>query len=171
MYRMKTRYGDTLSSSTAIIMFAWGDEWRPYRYYSAKRSAINGGNDFAIFQHMLDEVLTDTAYVRKYLNDIRVTLVCTSMGNQLLKKYLLAREKAGIPLVRTYNSINFIGSDASWDSFEAGKGFHEIGEMTDLISRKDLPSLGHDYLLSNPVVLESFRYHVETQQVSHRIEQ
>ena len=133
MYRLKTTYGDSLRNSTAIIMYAWGDEWRPYRYYSAKVSAKRGGNDFAIFQHMLDEVLSDTTYVRNYLNDVEVNLVCTSMGNQLLKKYLQSRAKQEIPLVKTYNNINFIGSDAAWDSFEEDKGFDRIKELTDTV--------------------------------------
>jgi hypothetical protein len=60
-------------------------------------------------------------------------LTCTSMGNQLLKEYLLEREKEGIPLSKVYKSILFIGSDASWDSFEPGKGFHNIGQMCDSV--------------------------------------
>jgi len=37
----------------------------------------------------------------------------------------------------------FIGSDASWDSFEPGKGFHNIGQMCDSVRviwhDKDIP--------------------------------
>jgi hypothetical protein len=217
MYRLKTTYGDALRKSTAIIMYAWGDEWRPYRYYSAKVSARRGGNDFAIFQHMLDEVVSDTGFVSTYLNDVEVNLVCTSMGNQLLKKYLQNRAKQDIPLVKTYNNINFIGSDAAWDSFEEGKGFDRIEELadtvriyvnskdgplqmsqrlnpkprmglmgpvnphelpgyiriylvTDLISREDLGTMGHDYLLRNPVITESLRTTVDVKQTSLRVE-
>ena len=65
------------------------------------------------------------------------------MGNQLLKKYLLEREKEGIPLTKVYKTILFIGSDASWDSFEPGKGFHNIGQMCDSVRvvwhDKDIP--------------------------------
>lgn len=217
MYRLKTQYGDALINSTAINMFAWGDEWRSYRYYAAKQSARRAANDFAIFQHLLDELMSDTAYIRKYLNDIEVNLLCTSMGNQLLKKYLQEREKQGIPLVKTYNNVTFIGSDAAWDSFEKGKGFDHIDQLADsvrvfvnyrdgplhfsqrlnpkprmglmgpknpetlpdfiriylvtrVVGKEDLPAMGHDYLLRNPVVLESFRQDVEFRQATQRMQ-
>ena len=143
MRRMKVNYGDSVQNSAALILYAWGDEWRPYRYFRAKGSAQRGANDFAIFQHMLEDFLSDSVYFASHPKDIDIYLTCTSMGNQLLKKYLLEREQQGIPLKKVYKSILFIGSDASWDSFEEGKGFHNIGEMCDSVRviwhDKDLP--------------------------------
>lgn len=56
------------------------------------------------------------------------------MGNQLIKKYLIKREKQGIPFTKVYKSALFIGSDASWDSFEEGEGFDHFNEMCDTVS-------------------------------------
>ena len=93
MRRMKMFYGDSTNLNAAFILYAWGDEWRPYRYYRAKSSAQRGANDFAIFQHMLEDFLSDSVFFTTHPKDISVFLTCTSMGNQLLKKYLLEREK------------------------------------------------------------------------------
>lgn len=143
MYRIKINYADSVLDKAAHILYAWSDEWRPYRYYSAKTSAKRGANDFAIFQHMLEDFLSDSLFFSTYPNDISFYLTCTSMGNQLLKKYLMERENQGIPLTEVYEKILFIGSDASWDSFEPGKGFDNIGEMCDTVivawHEKDIP--------------------------------
>jgi hypothetical protein len=143
MKRLKENYADSTHDQAALILYAWGDEWRPYRYYRAKSSAKRGAADFAIFQHMLEDFLSDSAYFKTHPKDIDLYLTCTSMGNQLLKDYLLERESQGIPLTRIYKSILFIGSDASWDSFEPGKGFHNIGQLCDSVRviwhDKDLP--------------------------------
>ena len=143
MRRAKMIYADSTSSHAAFILYAWGDEWRPYRYYRAKSSAKRGANDFAIYQHMLEDFLSDSVFFSTHPKDISIYLTCTSMGNQLLKKYLLEREKGGIPLTKVYKTILFIGSDASWDSFEPGKGFHNIGQMCDTVRvvwhDKDIP--------------------------------
>jgi hypothetical protein len=143
MKRIQMFYADSTRDRAALILYAWGDEWRPYRYYRAKGSAQRGANDFAIFQHMLEDFLADSVFFQTHPKDLSIYLTCTSMGNQLLKKYLLEREKQGIPLTRVYKSILFIGSDASWDSFEPGKGFHNIGQMCDTVRvvwhDKDIP--------------------------------
>jgi len=143
MRRVKENYGDSVQNRAAFILYAWGDEWRPYRYYRAKGSAQRGANDFAIFQHMLEDFLSDSLYFASHPKDFDIYLTCTSMGNELLKKYLLERERQGIPLQKVYKTILFIGSDASWDSFEAGKGFHNIGELCDTVRvvwhDKDIP--------------------------------
>lgn len=53
------------------------------------------------------------------------------------------REKQNIDLKHSYDWIVFIGGDASWDSFEPGKGFHNIYSLTDsvevLVNEKDTP--------------------------------
>jgi hypothetical protein len=144
IYRLKEIYADTLAQRTVVLTYAWGNEWRPEFYYRAKRSARRGANDYSIFQHMLEDFLTDMQFYKKYrYDDLTVNLMCSSMGNQLLKKYLQKREKQGIPLVKIYNRIAFLGSDASWDSFEEGKGFHNIHQLTDsvhvYVNAKDLP--------------------------------
>jgi len=143
MRRVKENFGDSVQNKAAFILYAWGDEWRPYRYYRAKGSAQRGANDFAIFQHMLEDFLSDSVYFSTHPKDFSIYLTCTSMGNQLLKKYLLERERQGIPLMKVYKTILFIGSDASWDSFEPGKGFHNIGELCDTVRvvwhDKDIP--------------------------------
>ena len=48
------------------------------------------------------------------------------MGNQLLKPYMLKREKQGIELVKSYDRVVMVGSDAGCDSFEDGKGFRIV---------------------------------------------
>jgi len=143
MRRIKVFYADSTRQIAAHILYAWGNEWRPYRYFRAKSSAQRGADDFAIFQHMLEGFLSDSVFFATHPNDLSIYLICTSMGNQLLKKYLLEREKQDIPLTKVYKSILFIGSDASWDSFEPGKGFHNIGQMCDSVGviwhEKDIP--------------------------------
>ena len=65
------------------------------------------------------------------------------MGNELLKRFILEADAHGVELRRTYNHIMMIGSDASWDSFESGKGFDRIDRLTDSVyltmNRKDNP--------------------------------
>ncbi|MBA7550033.1 hypothetical protein ES705_42539 [subsurface metagenome] len=151
---------------------------------------------------MLEDFLTDSAFFENHSRDFSVNLMCSSMGNQLLKNYLRKREKYEIPLVKVYNWISFLGSDASWDSFEEGKGFHNILQLTDsvevyvnakdiplkfsqilnskqrmglagpknskhlpgnikvfnvtgILTKEDIPGLGHDYLLRNPIFQEA----------------
>ena len=121
MFRLQDQYAETLKASTAIITFAWGDQSVAQFYYKGKRSANRAANDFAIFQHMLESFLSDSIFFPEHPNDVSYKLVCMSMGNQLLKRYLIKREKQGIDLVPVYDRAIFIGSDAATDSFEEGK--------------------------------------------------
>jgi hypothetical protein len=150
MFRLQKVYADTLSDKTAIITFAWGDQAVSPFYYKGKRSANRAANDFSIFQHMLEDFLADSAFFAHNPNDLSLSLICTSMGNQLLKRYLIKREKQGIDLVPVYDIISFIGSDASIDSFEDGKGFYNLSQMSDSIfvyvNRKDFPLIMSQYL-------------------------
>jgi esterase/lipase superfamily enzyme len=143
VYRFNKFYGDALAHNTVFLSFAWGDQSIPLFYYKGKRSANRAANDFAIFQHMLEEFLHDSAYFATHPNDVRWKLICTSMGNQLLKRYMIKREKQGIPFQPTYNWTVFIGSDAGNDSFEKGKGFDKLHLMSDstlvVVNRKDGP--------------------------------
>jgi len=150
MFRLNENYMSSMRDKMAIIMFAWGDQSLAPFYHKGKRAASRAANDFAIFQHMLEDFLADTAYREKNPFQASFSLVCTSMGNQLLKKYLLKREKRGIPLVPAYDRIVMIGSDAACDSFEEGKGFHQITKMTRsvsvLVNRKDGPLTLSQYM-------------------------
>ena len=62
MKRIKAAYGDTLFNKALISVFAWGTEDDTYQYYHAVREAKKGASDFAIYQHMLDEFMSDTAF-------------------------------------------------------------------------------------------------------------
>lgn len=150
MYRLQKAYADTVSEKKAIITFAWGDQSVSQFYYKGKRSANRAANDFSIFQHMLEDFLSDSAFFAKNPNDLSIYLLCTSMGNQLLKRYLIKREKQAIDLVPVYEKVVFIGSDAGMDSFEEGKGFHNLLQMTDsvavIVNRKDWPLTMSQYL-------------------------
>lgn len=150
MFRLKQSYSDSLQGSSAIILFAWGDQSVAPFYHKGRRVASRVANDFSIFQQMLESFQADSAYFKDKNNDLTYTLVCTSMGNQLLKDYLIKREKQGIDLVKTYDRIVMIGSDAACDSFEEGKGFDHITAMTDyvsvLVNRKDGPLTLSQYM-------------------------
>ena len=150
MFRLQEEYADTLRFSSAIITFAWGDQSVAPFYYKGKRSANRAANDFAIFQHMLESFLSDSLFFEEHPNDVSFKLVCISMGNQLLKRYLIKREKQGIDLVPVYDRIVFISSDAATDSFEEGKGFHNLTQMSDsvmiLVNRKDGPLTMSQYM-------------------------
>ena len=150
MFRLQTVYADTLSVNTAIITFAWGDQAVSPFYHKGKRSANRAANDFSIFQQMLEAFLSDSAFFANNPNDISMNLMCTSMGNQLLKRYLIKREKQGIDLVPVYDKTAFIGSDAGHDSFEEGKGFYNLTQMTDsvfvYVNRKDWPLTMSQYM-------------------------
>ncbi len=150
MFRLQKVYADTLSANTAIITFAWGDQAVSPFYYKGKRSANRAANDFSIFQQMLEDFLSDSAFFANNPNDISLNLMCTSMGNQLLKRYLIKREKQGIDLVPVYDKTAFIGSDAGHDSFEEGKGFHNLTQMSDsvfvYVNRKDWPLTMSQYM-------------------------
>jgi esterase/lipase superfamily enzyme len=150
MFRLQKSYADTLSEKMAIITFAWGDQSVSQFYYKAKRSANRAANDFAIFQHMLEDFLSDSAFFANNPNDLDIYLMATSMGNQLLKRYLIKRERQGIELVPVYNKMVFIGSDAGIDSFEEGKGFHNLMQMTDsvtvYVNRRDWPLTMSQYM-------------------------
>jgi hypothetical protein len=150
MFRFKQSYSDSIRGSAAVILFAWGDQSVAPFYHKGKRAASRAANDFSIFQQMLESFQADSAYFKDKYNDLTYTLICTSMGNQLLKKYLLKREKQGIDLVKAYDRIVMIGSDASCDSFEEGKGFHNITAFTDyvsiLVNRRDGPLTLSQYM-------------------------
>ena len=142
MFRLQNAYADSLRSS-AFITFAWSSESIGPLYYRGQRAADRSSNDFAIFQHMLESFVADSSFWETHPFDISIKLVCTSMGNELLSRYLIKREYQGIPLVPVYDRIILIGSDAAADSFEKGEGFHHMLEMTDqvlvLVNRRDGP--------------------------------
>ncbi|MEN8139495.1 MAG: alpha/beta hydrolase, partial [Bacteroidota bacterium] len=199
MRRLKSHYGDTLFTKAAIIVFAWGTEGHAIRYYNALRASRRGAADFAIFQHMLDEFVSDTTFFQTHPNDLTIDILFSSMGNYLFKRYMEERKAQNIPFVKTYNRILFVGSVAQRNSFEKGKAFYNLNRMTDtvdvyvnkkdallmmssllhlkgrmgnrgpknekdlpgyinvvhiekILSKADLPGLGHDYLLTNPVL-------------------
>ncbi len=205
MFRIQQSYSDSLRGSTAVILFAWGDQAVAPFYYKGKRSANRAANDFSIFQQMLESFQADTVFFEGKPRDLSYTLICTSMGNQMLKRYMLKRERQEIDLVKAYDRIVMIGSDAGCDSFEKGKGFHNITAMTDyvsilvnlkdgplalsqymnmknrlgrvgptnysklpenikvwdvtgMINWKDLPAMGHDYLLRNSEIRDQLLY-------------
>lgn len=133
MRRLMTNYGDTLFDRALISVFAWGTEDDTYQYYNAVRESKKGAADFAIFQHMLDEFMTDSLFFRDKPRDFHLTILFSSMGNNLFKEYLEERESQGIPLVKTYNRISFVGSVAPRNSFNEGKAFHNINQMTDTV--------------------------------------
>jgi len=141
--RLQRSYADTLSEETAIITFAWGNQSFAPLYYKGRRATNRAANDFSIFQHLLEDFLSDSVFFATHPDDLSMSLMCTSMGNQLLKRYLIKREKQGIDLVPVYNKMMFVGSDAGIDSFEDGKGFHNLTQMTDsvdvFVNRRDWP--------------------------------
>jgi hypothetical protein len=150
MFSFKQSYSDSLRGSTAVILFAWGDQAFAPFYYKGKRSANRAANDFSIFQQMLESFQADSAFFEGRPRDLTFTLFCTSMGNQLLKRYMLKRERQQIDLVKAYDRIVMVGSDASCDSFEEGKGFHNILDFTDkvlvLVNRMDGPLAMSQYM-------------------------
>ncbi|WP_297093666.1 hypothetical protein [uncultured Draconibacterium sp.] len=202
MHRLKTNYGDSLFHQASITVFAWGTEDKVYKYYSALRVSKRGAADFAIFQHMLDEFMGDTEFWEIHPKDITISILFSSMANEMFRSYILERDKQNIPLVKTYNSIVFVGSVAPRNVFEEGKAFHNLGEMADsvrlvvnskdillkmsslahlknrignkgpknpdelpdfvkmsniksLITKEDMKRMGHDYVLTNPVVQDA----------------
>lgn len=201
MKRLKSNYGDSLFNKAVILTFAWGVEADAYRYYNALRVSKKGAADFSIFQHMLDEFISDSVYFQTHPKDLTIDILFSSMGNHLFKKYLEEREAQNIPLVKVFTRIIFIGSVAPRNSFEKGRAFYKLNQMTDtvdvyvnlkdlplslssilhlnsrmgnrglynekelpgyinvwhignVLTKDDLPGLGHDYLLRNPVIQE-----------------
>ena len=140
---LKESYRDTLIEDVAFITYAWADEWRAYKYHKAKQSAEEGAIDFFLFHHLLSSMMRDTSFMNNIPHKFTVGLLCTSMGNELLKRFILKADEVGIELHKTYSHILMIGSDASWDSFEEGKGFDRIDRLTDsvyvVMNRKDGP--------------------------------
>ncbi len=202
MKRLKTNYGDSLFHKASISVFAWGTEDKVYRYYNALRVSKRGAADFAIFQHMLDEFMSDTEYWGTHPKDITISILFSSMANEMFRSYILEREKQNIPLVKTYNGIIFVGSVAPRDVFEEGKAFHQLDQMADtvrlvvnakdvllkmssvahlknrignkgpkdpdklpdfvvlsnikgIITKDDMKRMGHDYVLTNPIVQDA----------------
>ncbi len=142
MLRLQQNYADSLRS-TAFITFAWSSESIGPLYYRGQRAADRSSNDFSIFQHMLESFLADSAFWQKHPADLSIKLICTSMGNELLRRYLIKREMQGIPLVKAYDRIILIGSDVPTDAFKKGEGFHNLLGMTEtlliLVNSKDGP--------------------------------
>jgi len=212
MKRLKANYGDSLFNKAVVNVFAWGTEEEAYKYYNAVRKSKNGANDFAIYQHMLDDFMSDSVFWKNNPRDISVTILFSSMGNNMFKEYLEERARQNIPLVKTYSRILFVGSVAPRNAFEHGKAFHNLHEMADtvdvfvnskdillklssvahlknrmgnkgpknpeelpgyinvidikdMITVKDMAGLGHDYLLTNPVLqdglLEAINANIE----------
>lgn len=143
MKGLKESYQDKMIEDVAIITYAWADEWRPYKYHKAKQSAEEGAIDYFLFHHLLSSMMRDTNFMNNIPHQFTVGLLCTSMGNELLKRFVLKADEEGIELHKTYNHILMVGSDASWDSFEEGKGFDRIDRLTDsvyvVMNRKDGP--------------------------------
>jgi hypothetical protein len=201
MKRLKANYGDSLFNKAVIDVFAWGTEEEAYKYYNAVRKSKNGAADYAIYQHMMDDFMSDSVFWKNNPKDISVTILFSSMGNNMFKEYLEERARQNIPLVKTYSRILFVGSVAPRNAFEEGKAFHNLHEMADtvdvfvnskdillklssvahlknrmgnkgpkkpdelpgyinvidiknIITMKDMSGLGHDYLLTNPVLQE-----------------
>ncbi|WP_347841074.1 hypothetical protein [uncultured Draconibacterium sp.] len=199
MRRLKTNYGDSLFNKASISVFAWGTQDKAYKYYNAVKSSKNGASDFAIFQHMLDDFISDDEYFETHPKDLTISILFSSMGNELFRQYILNRKRQNIPLIKTYNRISFVGSVAPRDAFENGNAFDELYKMADtvdvyvnskdillklssvahlknrmgnkgpkspellpayinildikkIINFKDMAGLGHDYLLTNPVL-------------------
>jgi len=208
MKRIKSSYGDTLFDKALISVFAWGTEDDAYQYYNAVRQAKNGAADFAIFQHMLDEFISDSVFWKNNPRDFKYNITFSSMANRLFMEYMERREAQNIPLVKTYNSITFLGSVAPRDSFEKGKPFYHLNQMTDsvnvfvnskdillkmstaahmknrmgnkgpkneedlpgyinvhhikdMITKKDMSGLGHDYFLTNEVLHDAILEGIE----------
>lgn len=207
MQRLKTNYGDALFDRAVIMVFAWGTQDKAYRYYNAIRSAKRGARDFALFQHMLDDFVSDEEFFKTHPNDFSINILFSSMGNELFRNYLLNRSEQNIPLVKTYNRVTFVGSVSPRNSFEEGNAFCNLDEMTDtvdvfvnskdillkmssvahfknrmgnkgpkdpeelppfvkviniknLINFKDMSGLGHDYILTNPIVQDQILQHI-----------
>ncbi len=143
MKKVKSHYGDTLFDKAVVITFTWGDEPDAYQYYNALRASKRGAADFFIFQHMLDEFISDSAFFDNHPNDLTISMAFTSMGNQLFKKYLEKRQKQNIPLLKVYHRIIFIGSVTPRNSFKKGKAVNNLYEMTDsvdvYVNFKDMP--------------------------------
>lgn len=220
MRRLKTNYGDSLFNDAAIVVFAWGTEDKAYRYYNALRASKRGAADFAIFQHMLEDFVTDEKFFETHPNDLTISILFSSMGNEMFRQYLINREKQNIPLVKTYNRILFVGSVAPRNEFEMGNGFYNLHQMADsvdvyvnskdvllklssvahlknrmgnkgpknpeelasyinvldirkIITLKDMKGLGHDYLLTNPVLQDNIleATHENLQQKDRKVEQ
>ena len=202
MKRLKSTYGDTLFNNALVSVFAWGTEDDAHQYYRAVRESKKGAADFAIFQHMLDEFMSDSVFFSTHPKDFVVTILFSSMGNNLFKEYLERREALDIPLVKTYYRILFFGSVTPCNSFKEGKAFQNLHQMTDtvdvfvsskdillkmssvahlrsrlgnkgpknedelppyinvhhieyLITKDDMASLGHDYLLTNKIMRDA----------------
>jgi hypothetical protein len=139
---LKENYQDSLINDLAIIFYPWADEWRAWKYHKAKKSAEEGAVDYFLFHTLLSSMMMDSSFL-KDAKKFTVGLTCTSMGNELLKRFVLKADQYGIQLNKTYNHIMMIGSDASWNSFEEGKGFDRLDRLTDSVyvfmNRKDGP--------------------------------
>ena len=217
MHRLKDTYGTTLFEKASITTFAWGTEEDVYQYYNAVRKSKNGAADFAIFQHMLDEFLSDSVFFKTHPNDLTIDVLFSSMGNNLFKEYIERRKAQNIPLKKVYHRIIFMGSVAPRNAFEKGKAFYELDQMTDfvdvyvnskdillkmsslahfknrmgnkgpknpeklpdyinviditnLITKEDMAKMGHDYLLTNPVlqdeILNNINKNIESKENS-----
>lgn len=133
MRRLKATYADSLFKKAAIIVFAWGDEDHFWRYYKGVRASKRGAADFAIFQHMMDEFVSDTAFFKTHPNDLTIDIAFSSMGNYLFKEYLEERKRQNIPIIKAYHKISLIGSVTDRHSFEQGHEFYGLNKMTDVV--------------------------------------
>ncbi len=133
MQRLKNKYCDELFGKASITIYAWGTEEDAYQYYNAVRKSKNGANDFAIFQHMLEEFISDTEYFKTHPDDFKLNIMFSSMGNNLFKEYMERRAQQGIPLKKVYNNIAFFGSVAPRNAFEKGKAFYNLDELADTV--------------------------------------
>ncbi len=133
MQRLKSYYGDTLFTKASIIVFAWGDEDHAYRYWNGVRAARRGAADFSIFQHMLDEFVSDSAYFRTHPKDYTFSILFSSMGNYLFKDYIEERQSLNIPLIKTYHKIVLVGSVTPRNCFEKGESFADLYKMADSV--------------------------------------
>lgn len=206
MQDVQRKYADSLNNNVAFATFAWGTENNLILYYKGQKVTKNAVADFAIFQTMLEDFMSDSTFFETHSRDFKVHLLSTSMGNAMIQTYLEKRQFNKIPFQQVYESIFLFGADVRHSSFNEGEGFSYIDQMakktfivvnkkdvllwfsgilnlhprlgkkgpkkgTELAENvqvvdftkhetiKDLSTLGHDYLFSNPwMKSELFNY-------------
>jgi hypothetical protein len=61
---LKENYQDSLINDLAIIFYPWADEWRAWRYHSAKKSAEESAIDYFLFHHLLSNMMRDSSFIK-----------------------------------------------------------------------------------------------------------
>lgn len=142
--KLENAYHDSLKRRTLFITYAWGNETSFFGYYSAHSSAFNAAQDYTILHALLQEWLHDPKFGEEQKKrDLRMGLICLSMGNRLLAYFLQIAKEIEYDVKPIFDYTFLLGCDVPNNAFEPNKPFATLNSVSRktylFINRYDIP--------------------------------